>query len=835
MSKPFRVLKFGGTSQANAERVAKVIEIVREASEEGPCAIVVSALGQSTDLLIEAADVAATGNESGASARVDEVLQIGRANVLALAEGPVVEEVMARVEELYSPLRKLLYGVSLLREYTPQTLDLIMSFGERLSATLMAELLRARGVEATYVDARDWTVTGPEFGQARVDWPATQAKVNELDSRWQDVVSVHTGFLGRTPAGQTTTLGRNGSDYTATLLARALDASSVTIWTDVSGVMTADPQLVSNAYPIERLSYMEALELANFGARMFHPRTMIPLIESKIPLQIRNTLDGNFRGTLVDEHGDQDDGRPTSVTSLENLALLDIQVQSVLHRPRISERVQRALERASVTVWMATQSAHGQALSVVVPHDQAERAREVIEHELRAELTRHELKPIGIEAPVTLLTLVAEAMGRTVNVAGRQFAALGGVGVNVMAIGQSASSRSISCVVPAEDTISAVRAVHDAFNFAHQTVSLLVLGKGVVGSQLLEQIAGAAASLKDENDIDIRLVGLADKSRVAFDEDGIDPNAWREAIEGAPKEPPGSFGPVTDAVLDRLRRLPVPILVDVTAADGMEGLYARAFARGIHVVAANKKPLTIDTAGRDALLNAARVAYRAYRYETTVGASLPVIDTLKNLVRTGDKVRLIEGSFSGTLGYLTNELMAGQPLATAVRTAKDLGYTEPQPQDDLSGLDAARKALILARELGLSITMEDVQLEPLVPAELLEEHELEAFFARLEAYAPKMKEQLDGFRAEGKSLRYLARIDPSAVERGEPVMTVGPMAVPGDHPATHLRGAESFVAFTTDRYAEYPLIVQGAGAGGAVTAAGVLADVLAIAQTLRGR
>jgi len=430
---------------------------------------------------------------------------------------------------------------------------------------------------------------------------------------------------------------------------------------------------------------------------------------------------------------------------------------------------------------------------------------------------------------------VAEAMGRTVNVAGRQFSALGGVGVNVMAIGQSASSRSISCVVPAEETLTAVRAVHDAFNFAHQTVSLLVLGKGVVGSQLLEQIAGAAASLRDENDIDIRLVGLADQRKVAFDDGGIDPEAWREAIEAASVGPEGEHGPVTEAVLERLRRLPVPILVDVTAADGMEGLYAKAFARGIHVVAANKKPLTIDTEGRDALLRAARGAYRAYRYETSVGASLPVIDTLKNLVRTGDKVRLIEGSFSGTLGYLTNELMAGQPLATAVRTAKELGYTEPQPQDDLSGLDAARKALILARELGLSITMEDVKLEPLVPAELLAEKELEAFFARLEDYEPTLKAQLDGFRAEGKSLRYLARIDPSAAERGEAIMTVGPMAVPGDHPASHLRGAESFVAFTTDRYAEYPLIVQGAGAGGAVTAAGVLADVLAIAQTLRGR
>lgn len=837
MHSRFRVLKFGGTSQATPERVERVLNIVRDNAAEGPIAVVVSALGDSTELLIGAAREAADGREEAARARVADVVALGRAHVAALvADGVVARDIEARIQDLFAPLDKLLYGLSLVRELTAQSLDLIMSFGEQLSATVMAALLDAHGVPAMLVDARSWLRTTGPFGAAVPDWPAIHSAVSSNESAWRELVTVHTGFIGENEAGQTTTLGRNGSDYTATILARALDASEVTIWTDVAGVMTADPELVPTAYPIERLSYMEALELSNFGARMFHPRTMIPLIESNIPLQIRNTLDESRPGTRVDARGSDDVGRPTSVTSMENLALIDIQVQSVAHRPRIAERVQRALEVEDITVWLGTQSAHGQALSVVVPRADAERAKRAIEAALEVELERHELKPLGMAAPVTLLTLVAEAMGRTVNVAGRQFAALGSVGVNVMSIGQSASSRSISCVVPAAETTTAVLAVHDAFNFAHQTVSLLVLGKGVVGSELLEQIAEARHALRSDHDIDLRLVGLADQRRVAFDPHGLEPTDWRRALEAAPDgEPRGPRGPVTAEVLDRMRRLPVPVLVDVTAADGMQGLYREAFARGIHVVAANKKPLTIPTPERDALLQQARAHYRAYHYETTVGASLPVIDTLKNLVRTGDKVRLIEGSFSGTLGYLTNELMAGTPLATAVRTAKELGYTEPQPQDDLSGLDAARKALILARELGLSIDLEDVALEPLVPSDLLEEPDLDAFFGRLEAYEPTLNAELDGYRAEGKHLRYLARIDPSAAERGEPVMTVGPMAVPGDHPASHLRGAESFVAFTTQRYAEYPLIVQGAGAGGAVTAAGVLADVLAIAQTLRGR
>jgi len=520
---------------------------------------------------------------------------------------------------------------------------------------------------------------------------------------------------------------------------------------------------------------------------------------------------------------------------LEHLALIDIQVRRLGTQLRVAERVQRTLDRVGITVWLATQAAHGQALSVVVPFGQADLAINELETELRPELALHEIQPLTVQQPVTLLTLVAEAMGRTVNVAGRMFSALGAVGVNIKSIGQSASSRSISCVIPAHDTMTSVRAVHDAFNFSHQRVSLLVMGKGTVGRELLDQIERQRDLLRRAHDIDVRLVGLADTKRLVFDAEGIDLAAWSDRLDDAPSEAAPVGGPVTTEALEKLRRTSVPILVDVTAAEGMEALYIEAFRRGIHVVAANKKPLTIPMTERDALLRAARSSYRAYEYETTVGASLPVIETLKNLVRTGDRVNLIEGSFSGTLGYLTNEIMAGRPLAEAVREAKQLGYTEPRPQDDLSGLDAARKALILARELDIAIELAEVEVVPLVPRPILEEPDLERFFAALEAHQPTLNDRLEHMRHQNRVLRYLARIDPDAQSRGEPVMKVGPMEVPADHPATRLRGSESFVAFTTQRYAEYPLIVQGAGAGGAVTAAGVLADALGIAQTLRGR
>ena len=824
----YRVMKFGGSSVGAPERLKRVTDLIARERELTPVAVVVSAMGDTTDWLIEAANASAAGDFPAAEKQIERIAKLALDNgagVLRLLS--VDGDVAPIVGPLKDELHQILFGMSLLREKTPQSLDLVLSFGERISAAILAELLAARGFEATYIDARRWVVTDDRFGTATVDWPETKKKLQALKRTWggAQALPVVTGFIGLTPDGRTTTLGRNGSDYTATLLSRALDAVEVNVWTDVKGVMTADPGLVAEAYSLARLSYMEAVELANYGTRMFHPRTMIPLIESGIPMRIRSTMAPDAPGTVIDALGAQDKERPTSVASLENLALIDIEWRRLSQPAQVGRRVLRALEKAECTVWMASQAAHGQAVAFVIPQKQVDAAQAAIRDELALELERREVQPLGLRAPVTLLSLVCETMGQTPNVAGRFFHSLGGVGVSIHAIAQGASSRSISCVIDAADTAVAVRTVHAAFNFAEQPVSVLVLGKGTVGGHLLDQLRDHQQTLSSDHGVAIRLVGVADSGRAAFSERGLDLGAWREALEaGQPVSVP--------ALLERLRRLPVPVLVDCTAAGGMEAVYEAAFAHGVHVVAANKKPLTIAADDCERLMAAARKSHRAYLYETTVGASLPVIETLKNLVRTGDRVLLIEGSFSGTLGYLTNEVMKGASLSHAVRVAKDLGYTEPQPQDDLSGTDVARKALILARELGLKLSLEDIAVEPLVPAALLAEQDVEAFLRRLEGYDAEFEARVARGRAEGRTLRYLARIDPAATG---PVVTVGPVSVPADHPATRLRGSEAFVAFTTERYHDYPLIVQGAGAGGAVTAAGVLADLLKIAQTLRGR
>jgi aspartokinase/homoserine dehydrogenase 1 len=825
------VLKFGGSSLAGEERFGRVRALIAEESRQSPLAVVVSALGETTDDLLASAAFAEAGDLARAFALTAKVAADARRTIAtapASSRSRAIDLLDAEIDEL----RRELTQVADRRVASAAARDRIVAHGELIAARLLAETLRGDGLDAVFVDSRDWTLTDQSFGNARVDKAGSRDRVNRLRPRWGSSLTVHTGFLGRTAGGETTTLGRNGSDYTAALLAQFLIAAELVRWTDVSGIMTADPRLVHDAYPVRRLSYDEALELASLGARVLHPRTIGPLVEAGIPLRIRNSLRPEDAGTLVDATGNTDAGHPTCVTSQQSLALVSLEwkrlTREISPQSGIGERVLNALRAAEISVWVAVQSPHGRALAFVVSLEALAGAEEVVRTELGTEIAAGEVDSPVIRTPVTLLTLVAQAMGQTVGVAGRFFSALGGVGINVRASGQGAGSRSISAVIDESETPSALRTVHDAFNLAHQQLSVFLLGKGVVGSQLLAQIRGQQDSLFANEGVRLRVVGLADSKRLLFREQGLALDDVGSELNAAAVNEPAQLR----RCLDDLRRLPAPVLVDCTAEDGMERLYAEALHLGIHVVAANKKPLALPLAERDALLGEARRSHRAYHYETTVGASLPVIETLKNLVRTGDRVHLIEGSLSGTLGFLCTELMSGVALSDAVRSARARGFTEPRPQDDLSGLDAGRKALILARELGLRLDLGDVVVEPFVPREVLAIRDVGDFLAELRRRDRDFADRVARCNAEGKVLRYLARIEPDG---GAPRVRVGLVAVDRDHPAFRLRGSESQVSFSTERYREYPLVVQGSGAGGAVTAAGVLADVLRVAQTLRGR
>lgn len=830
-----RVMKFGGSSVGAAPRLFQAMDLIARERARGPVAVVVSAMADTTDRLIDAVDAAARG-EPG-DPHVDAIERhvcrvAGELTDLLRGAGLLGHEpgdLSPAIAALMRPLRQLLLGVGLVRERTAQTRDLALSFGERASVLVVTALLAARGVPAVGVDARDWTVTDDVFGSATPDLAASRERLHALAAGWGDAVSVHTGFIGRTRDGRTTTLGRNGSDYTAALIAQLLGAAELQIWTDVSGVMTADPSLVLEAYPVPHLSQTEALELADLGM-MLHPRTMAPLIEAQIPLRVRNTGRPDDPGTLIDAAGATDEQRPTCVVSIEDLALIDLETRRRLVHLRAEERALAALARAGVAVWLAAPAPRDRAVAVAVPLADVARAEAALAAEFAAETRSHEVTELRVRRPVTMLTLVGEAMGRTPNVAGRFFGALGQIGVLVRASAQGAGERSISAVIDGEDTALAVRTVHAAFNLATQEVNALLLGKGTVGRELLAQLAAQQQELVRTQDVLLKITGVVDSTRAAFDPAGIPPGEWQARLQATPA---GPGAPDILALLDRLRRLPVPILVDCTAED-TTALYDAAFARGIHVVGANKRPLAAAWPRRQELMDMARRRHRRWEYETTVGASLPVIDTLKSLVRTGDRILRIEGSFSGTLGFLAGELSRGVPLSRAVRDARARGYTEPHPRDDLSGLDVARKALILARELGLALDLGAVAVEPFVPPAALDHADLERFFLALTDLDAQVAARIDRMRSAGRVLRYLAQIDPEP-PAGAPAVRVGPVEVEPDHPAARLRGTEAFVAFTTDRHRDYPLLVQGAGAGGAVTAAGVLTDILKIALAVRGR
>ncbi len=821
---PWQVFKFGGSSLGAAGRLPVVLRRVAEA--ERPLALVVSALGDTTEWLLDAARAAASGDETRARAHLERALTLARTRAAEVVRADALGELEENWALIFEDAGRSISALVAARTLLPGPLDELLSAGERLSSPLVAAALRARELPGLAVDAREIFRTDDRHGDATVDLGASLQPVLERRVDWERHIPVVTGFIGRAPDGSTTTLGRNGSDYAATTLAALLGATEVTIWTDVGGVMTADPDLVEEAYPVPRLTWHEAQELAHFGLRMFHRRTVLPLEQTGGRLRIRSTVDAG-EGTVIDAHGNPDPHRPTCVTSLENLALLAVESRRPAPETSLAVRVLSALEEAQIRVWMVTQSGHGQSLAAVVDAAAAARARAVLEAALAELLVPGEVELPPALGPVSLVSLVAEAMGQWPNVAGRFFGALGNVGINVRAIAQGASSRSIGCVVDAADTAEAVRTVHAAFNLAETEVNVLLLGRGTVGGRLLAQLEATRDALRTRQGVDARLFGVVDRHGAHVNPRGLLPSELPPRGSSAAGAPPEVTG-----LLDRLSRLPVPVLVDCTAEDGMEALYVEAFRRGIHVVAANKKPLALPFERRAQVAEMARRHFRAWHYETTVGAGLPVIETLKNLVATGDVVERIDGSLSGTLGFLCQEVMAGAALSVAVRAARDRGYTEPHPRDDLSGLDVARKALILARELGLQLEIEDVAVEPFVDGALLAEDDPERFLQQLVPHDEAFAARVARYVAAGRTLRYLVQIVPGAEGRK---VRVGPVAVEAGHPAVPLRGAEALVAFTTARYQDYPLIVRGAGAGGDVTAAGVLADVLRLTQNVRGR
>ena len=837
--RPPVIHKFGGASLADATAVRHAIDLVTaQAALPAPVVIVVSAMAGVTDALHSLGrDALAAGREAGArEARLAgvEALRLRHETVARAVtpRGPLRQRLLADVANAHEEVATLLDGVASLRELTPRTSDFLISRGETLSAMLVAAGLEASGLDARYVPATSLILTDGVHGGAFPDLVCTErAAVQALAPLLKaGTTAVVPGFLGASPDGTVTTLGRGGSDLTATVLARVLKASAVHLWKDVPGLLTTDPRTVPEARVIPQLNVREAAELAYYGAKVLHPRALIPLARTRVPVHVRPFAQPELTGTEISMRRTLHRYPVKALSIVRAQSLVTVTGSGMLGVPGIAARTFTALHRTGVSISFITQASSEHAISLCIPAESAELARAALEAEFAAERARREIERVDVRNDVAMLAVVGLGMAGARGLAARKFTALGRAGINVVAIAQGSSELNITVVIDDADATAAVRAVHAEFQLDKigggaaartQHVDVVLFGFGQIAREFTRMLGRGKARAM------VRVVAVVDRSGMVFDPDGL--GARQLAALALHKQNGGTLAEAENgqrvtgvAAVKRIAQhaLSHPVLVDLTADDTLPALNA-AVAAGFDLVLANKRPLTSSRADVQALHDAARTSGRRMLFETTVGAGLPVMDTFAKLVDAGDRVLRIEGCTSGTLGFLLTEIGRGRPFSEALRKAMAKGYTEPDPRDDLSGSDVARKALILARMLGYKGELSDVTVESLVP-ESSRRLSRQAFLESLESLDEEWRERQEAATRANAVLRYVLAVTPRRV-------TVGLRAVDMSHPLAGLRGTDNQIVFTTPRYQENPLAITGPGAGPAVTAAGVLNDVLKLA------
>ena len=817
----WKVHKFGGTSVADAACMERVAQIV----EQDPAtrkAVVLSACRGVTDALLTLIRLAETADPA-LEDRIEELRLRHVGIARELLSGELYDDFVVELDRDCRDLAGILQTVKLVRAASTTMTDLIAGFGELWSTRIFERLLRSRARvdgKVQWLDARrallvEWGPMGPG-----IRWEQSGARVRDLVPADFIGVLVVTGYIATDTQGLQTTLGRNGSDFSASIFGSLLEAAEIVIWTDVNGVLSADPRLVPEAQVIDALSYNEAMELAYFGAKVIHPQTMAPAVQKRIPIWIRNTFAPELAGTLI-----HDRTAPTplvkGITTIDRISLLNLEGAGMIGVPGTAHRLFGALREEGISVILISQGSSEHSICFAVPQAQAERAERVVRHAFAPELREAQIQSVEVDHDCSILAVVGDGMAGAHGVAAQVFSALATAAVNVRAIAQGASERNISVVIDGRNSARALRAVHSAFYLSAHTVSIGLVGPGLVGGALLEQIASQAERLRRDLNVDLRLRGIAGSRGMWLEQTSMDLARWRERLQAGGEE--------TD--LERFAEhvqaahLPHAVIVDCSASPDVAGRYAHWLAQGIHVVTPNKKANSAEYGYYQHLQQARRLAGAHYLYEATVGAGLPVIQTLRDLRETGDEIRRIEGIFSGTLAYLFNTWDGSEPFSAIVRSAKALGYTEPDPRDDLSGMDVARKLIILAREMGLELELDDVQVESLVP-EALKGCQVDEFLERLGEFDRPMLERLEQARAADEVLRYVGSVDVTGRAQ------VGVVRLPRSHPFANIALTDNIVRFQTARYDQNPLIVQGPGAGPAVTAAGVFADLLRVCAYL---
>ena len=811
--------KFGGSSVADATRYRHVAQLLRQRAESRQI-VVVSAMRGVTDALIALADTAVHGApwQPRWEALRDKHLEAARG-----ISGAAFDETSAWLTAQFDELAALLGALALLGPGGEAALARVHGLGEVWSARLLGAALRGDGDDVAVLDAREVLVVGRNELGVAVDWDASAPRLAAWRAKHPQPRVVVTGFVARDSNGQPTTLGRNGSDFSGAIFAALFAADELHIWTDVDGVLSADPRAVPEAVLLPRLSYDEACELAYFGAKVIHPQTMAPAIARGTPILIRNTFNPGHPGTRIDADGGGGAQLPAKGLSLaDDLALLNVEGSGMIGVPGTAERVFATLRAAGVSVVMISQGSSEHSICCVVRAAQAESGRAALARAFTPEIAQGQIQRVALESGISVLAAVGDGMAGTPGVAARFFGALARARVNVRAIAQGASERNISAAISTQEATKALRAAHAGFWLSPQTISLGVIGPGKVGAALLDQIARAAPRLREAANLDLRLRALAGSRRMHLAEGHGNDAPWRERLDAAGDCDLDAFAAHVHAA-----HLPHAVIVDCSASPKVAARYAEWLAAGIHVITPNKQAGAGSLQQWQAIRAAAARSGARFRYEATVGAGLPVISTLRDLLDTGDELIAVEGILSGTLAWLFSRYDGTQSFAQLVREAHALGYTEPDARDDLSGTDVARKLVILAREAGRELTLEQVQVESLIPGALAQVSPAD-FLARLDEFDAAMRERHANAASNGQVLRYVARLD----ERGA---RVGLAALPTAHAFAHLQLTDNIVQFTTRRYCDNPLIVQGPGAGPEVTAAGVFADLLRVGAALGAR
>lgn len=819
MAEQWVMHKFGGTSLADASAYRAAASNL-EGSTGVRRAVVVSAMAGMTDGLIDLVELA------GRRDPLYEVLADGlRDKQTALAEQLMAgdHELIAQIEKDWVDIKDVLRASWVMHRVSESAVGTVAGFGEVWSARLLAAYLESQGVEAAWLDARDVLVVRSAELLPAVDWDVSRARLDDwLDANDVGTVVI-TGFIASDPAGAPTTLGRNGSDYSASIFASLLGATEIVIWTDVDGVLSADPRLVPQTQVLDELSFNEAIELAYFGAEVIHPATMGPAIDDEIPIYIRNAFNPSAPGTRI-HVGATSTSPVKGLASIGDMALINLEGTAMIGVPGISERLFGALREAGVSVVMVSQGSSEHSICFATRQSEAEIASRAIKEAFESETRYGHIKPPEITQDCTILAVVGDGMAGTPGIAANFFGALARAGVNVRAIAQGSSERNISVVIDSADATRALRAAHSGFYLSKQTLSIGLIGPGHVGSTLLDQMAHRLDWLREEFGVDLRVRAICDSSTMVLDEHRIDLDEWRSRLEQLDASAvPADLDVLADYV--HTESVPHAVIIDCTASEQVAMRYVDWLSQGIHVITPNKKASSGPLSHYRALQESARRADAHYFYETTVGAALPIVQTLRDLVQTGDEIHRIEGIFSGTLSYLFNSFDGSAPFSEIVAAARAEGYTEPDPREDLSGMDVARKVVILAREMGLDIELADVAVEGLVPAGL-EEGTSEDFLTRLEDFDDEMLRMVEESRSRDEVLRFVGVIDP---EEG---CSVRLRSYKADHRFARISLTDNIVQFQTARYRDNPLVVQGPGAGPEVTAGGVFADLLRLANYL---